>query len=67
MEDMLIWRLGVNKGWMKSLGLRRSHVLPASQPLLRVKPKGFEPLTSAMQSQSPIVTGIRLCSEKPAK
>ena len=67
MEDVLIWRLGVNKGWMKSLGLRRSHVLPASQPLLRVKPKGFEPLTYAMQSQSPIVTGIRLCSEKPAK
>jgi hypothetical protein len=63
MEDVLAWRVGVNKGWMKSLGLRRSHVLPASQHLLRVIPKGFEPLTFAMRSQSPIVTGIRRCSE----
>jgi hypothetical protein len=45
--------------------LRR--VSPANEHILRVEPRGFEPLTSAVQSQGTIVAGVRGCSEMPAK
>src|SRR5918998_5378705 len=35
--------------------------------LERVEPRGFEPLTSAVQSQATITAGVRGCSERPAK
>ena len=34
---------------------------------LEVEPRGFEPLTSAVQSQNPTVAGVRHCSKIPAK
>jgi hypothetical protein len=33
----------------------------------RVEPRGFEPLTSAVQSQGPITVDVRCCSKLPAK
>src|SRR5918997_4641434 len=42
-------------------------VLPAKGYSMRVEPRGFEPLTSAVQSQGTIVAGVRCCSERPAK
>jgi hypothetical protein len=32
-----------------------------------VEPRGFEPLTSAVQSQGTIIVDVRQCSEIPAK
>jgi hypothetical protein len=32
-----------------------------------VEPRGLEPLASAVQSQNPIVAGVRYCSENPVK
>jgi hypothetical protein len=32
-----------------------------------VEPRGFEPLTSAVQSQNPIIVEVRCCSKIPAK
>jgi hypothetical protein len=33
----------------------------------QVEPRGFEPLTSAVQSQRTIIAGVRPCSKIPAK
>jgi hypothetical protein len=33
----------------------------------RVEPRGFEPLTSAVQSQGTITVHVRRCSKLPAK
>jgi hypothetical protein len=44
-----------------------THVLPAKCNVFRVEPRGIEPLTSAVQSQSPIVAGVHCCSKIPAK
>src|SRR5215212_8784244 len=44
--------------------LRR--VSPANEHILRVEPRGFEPLTSAVQSQSTIIARVRGCSKIPA-
>src|SRR5215212_2833026 len=45
--------------------LRR--ILPANEHILRVEPRGFEPLASAVQSQIHNFVAVRRCSEIPAK
>jgi hypothetical protein len=42
-------------------------VLPANGGKNRVEPRGFEPLTSAVQSQIHDVVVVRRCSKMPAK
>jgi hypothetical protein len=42
-------------------------VLPAKRHTNEVEPRGFEPLTSAVQSQDPIVVEVRRCSKYLAK
>ena len=44
-----------------------ARVLPANQHIFRVEPRGFEPLTSAVQSQIQDVVAVRRCSKIPAK
>src|SRR5918998_2958422 len=43
------------------------YVLPANTCFFRVEPRGFEPLTSAVQSQIHNVVVVCCCSEMPAK
>jgi hypothetical protein len=42
-------------------------VLPANRHIFEVEPRGFKPLTSAVQSQIHIIVDVRRCSEMPAK
>jgi hypothetical protein len=41
--------------------------LAAKKHSLGVEPRGFEPLTSAVQSQNLLIASVRSCSEIPAK
>jgi hypothetical protein len=38
-------------------------VLPAKRHIDEVEPREFEPLSSAVQSQNPIVVDVRSCSK----
>jgi hypothetical protein len=52
--------------WSVHETFSRSRVSPANRVVSRVEPRGFEPPTSAVQSQSTIIVYVRRCSKIPA-
>ncbi len=56
-------RVGVRNGRSRSELPAIWNVSSAAQHVIEVKPRGFEPLTSAVQSQSDVTVAVRRCSK----